>query len=79
MQNELKEYQAYSILHSVFNKKGSLKIGGKGDLLTVKNSHFVINTMSEKTTTSNFAKNATLESVLAILRNNNLIINFKCD
>ena len=79
MQNELKEYQAYSILHSVFNKKGSLKIGGKGDMLAVKNSHFVINTMSEKTTTSNFAKNATLESVLAILRNNNLIINFKCD
>lgn len=79
MQNELKEYQAYSILHSIFNKKGSLKIGGKGDMLAVKNSHFVINTMSEKTTTSNFAKNATLESVLAILRNNNLIINFKCD
>ena len=79
MQNELKEYQAYSILHSVFNKKGSLKIGGKGEMLAVKNSHFVINTMSEKTTTSNFAKNATLESVLAILRNNNLIINFKCD
>lgn len=79
MQNKLEENQIDNILFMTFHKGGKLYVSSLNEILTIKNANFIMNTSAEPMTKKSFAEYAILDSIISIINNKNLIINFNCD
>lgn len=71
------------VIHMALNKRGAVNVkrldGAISQEIAIRNSHFVINTHADISDNLDVEKYTQYQSLLSILKNSNLLINFKCD
>ncbi len=71
--------QIDDILFMLLNNRGQLYINKLNSFLTLKNANFILNTSMEEKTRKESASYMAFNSILSLINNKNLIINFNCD
>lgn len=79
LKQELKENMDKYLLFLLLHKKGQLKVEKSGSRVSINNANFPIIISVNLSTQNNSIRYLAAKSILSILRNRNLIINFNCD
>ena len=78
LHNDLLRNQEFNALFQGFNSKGALALN-TSQLILTKNANFTINTTANLSTNADTFKYQTIESIVSLISNKNLIINYKCN